>query len=218
MSKKLDDYELQIVQWHDEYDGDKPLHEFLGLSWDEYKLLVEEVTVKGGVNMVEEIVEHPKLNEITIPEGWERLTSGDAMDGDMILVNPSFEFMPWVKNDGVDVVNKRGGSAWMDGHEGLVAYKPVVIRKTMTSEELFVVTINNKLPDYIKVTQSTEGVCAKDTSLFDISLSTDGFLRNDVFKPAKALVTLIEGTCLEIFNIEPGFNITQTVFWIQKAD
>lgn len=37
----LEDYELNIEYWHTEYQGNKPLHEFLGLSWLEYKFMVE---------------------------------------------------------------------------------------------------------------------------------------------------------------------------------
>ncbi len=43
MSKKtLDDYDDQIAFWHDKYDGDLELHEYLGLSWEEYAQLVTQ--------------------------------------------------------------------------------------------------------------------------------------------------------------------------------
>jgi hypothetical protein len=36
----LDEYDDKIAFWHDQYDGDLPLHEYLGLSWEEYVQLV----------------------------------------------------------------------------------------------------------------------------------------------------------------------------------
>lgn len=38
--KTLDDYEDKIEEWHTIYKGDLQLHEFLGLSWEEYTELV----------------------------------------------------------------------------------------------------------------------------------------------------------------------------------
>jgi hypothetical protein len=37
----LNDYTDQIDFWHDEYEGEKKLHEFLGLSFDRFKNLME---------------------------------------------------------------------------------------------------------------------------------------------------------------------------------
>lgn len=39
-TKTLDDYDQEIAFWHDEYVGKLELHEYLGLTWDSYSLLV----------------------------------------------------------------------------------------------------------------------------------------------------------------------------------
>ena len=31
------DFDEFVHYWHDTYSGDKPLHEFLGMTWDEYR-------------------------------------------------------------------------------------------------------------------------------------------------------------------------------------
>jgi hypothetical protein len=40
LKTNLDEYEDKIAFWHDKYAGDLPLHEYLGLSWEEYAQLV----------------------------------------------------------------------------------------------------------------------------------------------------------------------------------
>ncbi|MFG2410941.1 hypothetical protein [Streptomyces goshikiensis] len=38
----LDDIDSYVDAWHDTEDGDLELHEFLGMTWDEYRLWVEK--------------------------------------------------------------------------------------------------------------------------------------------------------------------------------
>ena len=43
---ELDQYEDKIVQWHDKYKGNLPLHTYLGLTWEEYKNVVGAGSVR----------------------------------------------------------------------------------------------------------------------------------------------------------------------------
>lgn len=50
--KSLDDYEKEIDFWHDKYKGGLYFHEYLGLTWKQYKSLIDE---KLGSPMLPEI-------------------------------------------------------------------------------------------------------------------------------------------------------------------
>jgi hypothetical protein len=47
VTKTLDDYEQQIETWHATEEDGQPLHEYLGLTWEQYSALVE----KGQVDL-----------------------------------------------------------------------------------------------------------------------------------------------------------------------
>lgn len=79
------------------------------------------------------MIEHPALtnNLISIPEGWERLTTQLAQKGDRILVGTTKpKFMNWTKYDKIDCVTRSAGKIHLDDFE-LVRYKSVVIRKSI---------------------------------------------------------------------------------------
>lgn len=46
-----DDIDSFVEEWHERYIGNKSLHEFLGMTWDEYK----------------KITDNPKMIEIMFP-------------------------------------------------------------------------------------------------------------------------------------------------------
>lgn len=59
----LDDF---VEEWHDRYNGDKPLHEFLGMTWEEYQQITDDPKKIVTLFPVRELVtaSEQKLNKI----------------------------------------------------------------------------------------------------------------------------------------------------------
>jgi hypothetical protein len=63
--KTLDDYDVQLEHWHEHYEGNLPLHTFLGLTWAQYKALVE---AKSTDIVVKDVIEGLSKEEIRVIE------------------------------------------------------------------------------------------------------------------------------------------------------
>ena len=79
--------------------------------------------------MTDKLLEHPQFEDNMIPNGWARVTEGNALPGDKILVRCSdgYMFAPWCENDGADCIQSSGGTTRVDGE--MKAYRSVVVRE-----------------------------------------------------------------------------------------
>lgn len=167
--------------------------------------------------MIKELIENPKFDANKIPRGWERVLTGEIIEGDQLLVGHQHDsnFMPCVKSDGTNIATMSSGSWRVEGIDDLVAYKAVIIREVTSKEVMFLNTMKTKLPSFININQNTRGTIAKGTSIYDISLSSNGFLCNNELRPSALLIELIEKTSESIFNIKPVFCHENTEFYIK---
>lgn len=49
----LDDF---VEEWHERYNGDKSLHEFLGMTWEEYKKITDNPDLISSLFPIKELV------------------------------------------------------------------------------------------------------------------------------------------------------------------
>ncbi len=163
--------------------------------------------------MTEQLIENPAFNEKLIPADWIRVTEGDALEGDMILIaEPKPQFMPWCSRDGVNFATKRSGTIRVN--DELVPFKTVLIREVLSVKSIFLLKIKAKLPNFIEVREVTEGTTAKDTILFELRLNAQGYLSHDVFRPLPALIDAIQSVGSDTFKATVSFNNVKTMFWV----
>jgi hypothetical protein len=163
------------------------------------------------------LIEHPHFNQHFIPQGWARITTGDVIVGDQLLIctPQKYQFAPCVKKDGKNIDTMSSGTCRVESKEGLFRYKSVVIREITSNEKLFLNIMETNLPEFIQLTQSFEGTIAKDTRIFKLSLSSKGFLNDDVLAPSPQLKTIIENAAMDVFHVNPVFFNKTTEFYIK---
>ena len=76
-------------------------------------------------------MEHPYLDPERFPEGFKRVTKGEALPGDMVLhvnLNDSRYYRNWELDDGIDYIYKAGGTKKVKGIDDRVPYRTVLVR------------------------------------------------------------------------------------------
>lgn len=164
------------------------------------------------------LIEHPYFTPELIPDGWERLTEGSAMQGDQILIgsdSDSLSFMPWVPNDGSDISNMKGGTIRDDGEAK--PYKKVLIRKILSPQKSFLRIINNQLPSFIVIEDDNLGVNSEGTTIFKLQIESSGLLERNTFKATAKLKDIINSVAIEVFGSKPDYFKSDALFSVTFA-